>query len=401
MKTTDNFADLTINLKTNTENTSHEDITHLQRVNIFRDFLYEQEPELLFERNKGEIFSADTDLLKNYFKYSNAKIFKVSKRDIKPLKLNGDLINPRKGRFYPKGILSGISSVFSANMHPFRCLQVEKDLIYSDFNFPPSDKSPKIEIRVDNIIEKTRNSGASCRHILEDIMTGPGMGSRFNNRPTDFFSDDPFSRISEVDDVIFYKSPRITAHTDALCRKNLEKIYQNLIKPDSRVLDLMTSTFSHYPKDHYLDVYGIGMNMEEMSHNKQLSKRIVQDLNNDPILPFGDDKFDYITCSMSVEYLTRPFEVFKEAARVLKKDGLFIVSFSNRWFPGKEIKIWRELHDYEKMGLVSEYFFDSGLFYNIKTKSLRGFPRPYDKTDRYRDTLWFSDPLFVVYAGKK
>ncbi len=34
----------------------------------------------------------------------------------------------------------------------------------------------------------------------------------------------------------------------------------------------------------------------------------------DPKLPFPDESFDVVTCVVSVDYLTRPLEVFKEAS---------------------------------------------------------------------------------------
>ena len=51
-----------------------------------------------------------------------------------------------------------------------------------------------------------------------------------------------------------------------------------------------------------------------------------------------------------------------EVARVLKPDGRFIVTFSNRWFPPKAIRVWEMLHEYERIGLVLEYFLQSGAF---------------------------------------
>lgn len=400
MKTTDNFADLTLNIKWNTPESEHKDIIHMQRVNIFRDFLYEHEPELLFDREKKETVKADKNSLESYFSYNPSNIFKTKKNEMRPLKKGGQEVIPLKGRFYPRGILGGINNVFSVNMHPFRCLDIEGDTIFADFNNPLSGKSPEIDIKIENIIKKEKDSGASCRHLLEENITGPGMQARFNSRPTDFFSGNPFERKNNTDDKEFYEKPRITAHADALCRKHLENIYSGLIKPDSKVLDLMASVYSHLPENNYLDVTGLGLNMDELSENKALSEKIIQDINTNTKLPFEDETFDYITCAMSVEYMTKPFEIFKEALRVLRKNGLFIISFSNRWFPGKEINIWSELHDFEKMGLILEYFHVTKGFKNLNTVSMRGFPRPYDKTDRYKDTLWFSDPLYVVYGQK-
>ena len=43
---------------------------------------------------------------------------------------------------------------------------------------------------------------------------------------------------------------------------------------------------------------------------------------------------------MSVDYLTRPLEVFAEMRRVLKPGGLAVMSFSNRCFPTKGEPGW-------------------------------------------------------------
>jgi hypothetical protein len=78
---------------------------------------------------------------------------------------------------------------------------------------------------------------------------------------------------------------------------------------------------------------------------------------------------------------------------------LFVVSFSNRWFPPKAIRIWKELHEFERMGLVTEYFLQSKRFSNIHTWSMRGKPRPYD--DKYFGlNMMLSDPVYMVWATK-
>lgn len=59
----------------------------------------------------------------------------------------------------------------------------------------------------------------------------------------------------------------------------------------------------------------------------------------------------------SVEYLTDPLAVFREIGGVLKPEGIFIVMFWSGWFPAKVTRIWKELHEFERMGLLSEYFF--------------------------------------------
>jgi hypothetical protein len=70
--------------------------------------------------------------------------------------------------------------------------------------------------------------------------------------------------------------------------------------------------------------------------------------------------------------------------------------FSNRWFPPKVVRIWGEINEFERMGLVSEYFLRSGKFNGIETCSMRGLPRPED--DRYFPQFMTSDPVYAVWG---
>ena len=109
-----------------------------------------------------------------------------------------------------------------------------------------------------------------------------------------------------------------------------------------------------------------------------------------------DNEFDGVMCTVSVEYLTRPMAVFSEVARVLRPGGRFVVTFSNRWFPPKAIRVWQELHEFERMGLVLEYFLQSGGFGGLNTLSNRGLPRPTD--DKYYPQIRLSDPVYAVWG---
>ena len=138
------------------------------------------------------------------------------------------------------------------------------------------------------------------------------------------------------------------------------------------------------------------MNMKEMGINPWLSERVVYDINQDPSLPFGDSIFDAVICSLSVEYLSRPVDVFKQIARVLVPEGILIVTFSNRWFPTKVIEIWTELHEFERTGLVLKWLLEASSFKNLHTLSLLGLPRP--EGDRFRKMILFSIWL-MQFAG--
>jgi SAM-dependent methyltransferase len=123
---------------------------------------------------------------------------------------------------------------------------------------------------------------------------------------------------------------------------------------------------------------------------------VVHDLNEDPRLPFEDQRFDAVICSVSVEYMIRPFNVFQDVARILRPGGSFIHTFSNRWFPPKAISIWAELSEFERMGLTLEYFLRSGVYRNLETYSARGWNRP--ETDRYFPEIPAADPVYAVWG---
>jgi len=160
----------------------------------------------------------------------------------------------------------------------------------------------------------------------------------------------------------------------------------------------MSSGQSHLPQDLPLKaLIGLGMNQKELEANSRLTDYVVHDLNADTRLPFDDHAFDAAICTVSVEYLIHPFEVFEEIARVLKPGGLFMTTFSNRWFPPKAINIWSELHEFERMGLALEFFFKSGQYRNLRTYSMRGLPRPED--DAYCSKLLLSDPVYAVWGN--
>jgi SAM-dependent methyltransferase len=128
-----------------------------------------------------------------------------------------------------------------------------------------------------------------------------------------------------------------------------------------RVLDLMSSWVSHFRETpEHLTV--LGMNADELAANAQAAEHVVHDLNADPVVPFAGDSFDHAVCCVSVDYLTRPVEVFRDVARVLRPGGLFVCTFSNRLFPTKAIRAWLESDSGTHLAIVAEYFRRSGGF---------------------------------------
>ncbi len=212
---------------------------------------------------------------------------------------------------------------------------------------------------------------------------------------------DAFSRDDERDDAEFYGTDRFVQHLDSRALSTVEDIIGRLVDSEGAViLDLMAGWDSHIPGHvRPARVVGLGMNERELESNRALDERVIHDLNADPALPFEDDTFDAVINTVSVDYMTRPFEVFAEAGRVLKPGGLFLVIFSNRWFPQKAVKIWKEAMESERIDLVREFFERAGAFDGPEVFISMGRPRPED--DKYALLGIPSDPIFAVYAYKK
>jgi len=258
----------------------------------------------------------------------------------------------------------------------------------------------ELEARILDIWAAREEHGGVCHDIGEmATQNGPGMQARWRGQATDFWSDVPFVRLDPSPDDIFYQKARMVHHLDAVALAQISALYRRLLPKGAKILDLMTSWTSHIDSElKPARVTGLGMNEQELAANDLLSERLVQDLNLDPRLPLPDQAFDAAICTVSVEYLTKPAEVFAEVCRLLRPGGRFVVSFSNRWFPPKVIKVWQDVHEIERLGLVLEYFLRDGGFTNLESWSLRGLPRP--QNDKYAGQIPNSDPIYAVWGEK-
>jgi len=309
-------------------------------------------------------------------------------------------VEPRLGRFYPRGILQAADNVFRSDLHPARLIEIAGEQLVFDLNHPLARYTTDLALQIGDIVPTGDEHGGRCTEVLEEITDGPGIQARYGDLATDFFSDHPFRRLDPTPDQVFYSMPRMLNHLDAVAQQQVRECYAGLLKPGSHVLDLMSSFNSHLPESVWpAHVTGLGMNREELEANPLLDEILVQDLNTDVVLPFSSASFDAVVCTVSVEYLTQPSGIFREVARVLRPGGLFAVTFSNRWFPPKVIDIWHNLHEFERTALVLEYFLRSGRFDNLETLSVRGLSRPED--DRHIRASIFSDPIHAVWGYRR
>ena len=165
------------------------------------------------------------------------------------------------------------------------------------------------------------------------------------------------TKLDDTNDNLFYEQPRFVTHVDEGFIQQLTDLYQERLQPNTRILDLMSSWVSHLPEAiAFAHVEGHGLNGEELARNPRLDHYFVQNLNQEPKLPFEDQSFDAVLNTVSVQYIQYPEAIFSEIHRVLKPGGVAIVSFSNRMFYQKAIQAWRDSSEGDRVRLVTGYF---------------------------------------------
>lgn len=174
-----------------------------------------------------------------------------------------------------------------------------------------------------------------------------------------------FDRIDESADAAFYAQPRFVVHIDDATIAALTAWYAEVLRPGDEVLDLMSSWVSHLPDEEELAlgrVVGLGMNAAELAANPRLASYDVCDLNEAARLPYSDASFDAVLCAVSIQYLVRPAEVFREAARVLRPGGRVAIATSTRCFPTKAIRAWHVLPPRDRLAAIALYLEQAGGF---------------------------------------
>lgn len=296
---------------------------------------------------------------------------------------------PRLGRHYPRGLLA---SRPRADLLPFRVCALDDVSVLADFNAPSAGRNFTAEIEA---VPAARTALAPTA-LSGWLAAGPGMQAPLADADTDFLADGAFARADESPDDAFYGRARLVHHLDAATRQALTTHYARNLQADMDVLDLMASWSSHLPAALPLRVTGLGLNGEELAANTRMAERVVHDLNRKPALPFPDASFDAVLCALSFEYLTDPVAICREVARLLRPGGIVMVSFSDRWFPPKAIRLWAELHPFERLAFVADLFRQAGGFTAVATESLIGLT--HDDAEPHRRPQ--ADPLYLVWARR-
>jgi SAM-dependent methyltransferase len=205
------------------------------------------------------------------------------------------------------------------------------------------------------------------------------------------------AKLDETNDTAFYAYPRLVTHVDTNFLDRLTNLYRDRLQSHTCIFDLMSSWVSHLPAEMEFDaVVGQGMNEEELAKNPRLDRYFVRDLNQNPQIPLADGEFDAVLNTVSIQYIQYPEAIFSEIYRILKPDGIVIISFSNRMFYQKAIAAWRDSSEISRVQLVKKYF-----------NSVSGFSEPEVVCHSSSLAPWLqmlgmasADPFYAVIARR-
>lgn len=323
-----------------------------------------------------------------YGQRNDDMLISVSKSDLPP-----ELSALKQGQSV--GLGGGMVAVVSA---------IDKDTVVLDANPPLAGKTLMYDVELVVIKspplegkmmigwqgKELRVPFARTDSLASKVLDDPKWPAAWPYSPADFRRQD------ESTDEEFYNQPRFVTHIDngfiGAIKSFYDLQFSQAPQDEYSVLDICSSWVSHYPTKLRAKRIAItGMNAMELKANKQATEYTAKDLNVEPKLPYGDNEFDFVTNVVSVDYLNKPQEIFKEMHRVLKPGGVAIMSFSNRCFATKAIAMWvRSMNDGPgHCQIVGNYFHFSPMGGWKSISSVDISPNP-----------GRSDPVWVVTAVK-
>ena len=202
-------------------------------------------------------------------------------------------------------------------------------------------------------------------------------------------------KLDESNDEEFYSEPKFVYHLDANFRRNLSNVYKNEIADHSTVLDLMSSWDSYLPDEKkFKKVIGHGLNKQELEKNNIFDTYWIQNFNLNQEIPLDDKSIDYCLMVAAWQYLQYPENLTNEIVRILKKQGKFIIAFSNRAFWHKAPNIWTSSNEEERVKYVRKVLITNGF---NEPKIIKKFNQPALKSFNFLN----KDPFYCLIAKKE
>jgi SAM-dependent methyltransferase len=188
------------------------------------------------------------------------------------------------------------------------------------------------------------------------------------------------------------KDPRFKTKTyySYICRTRCFLVYKEIVSrlsTGSKVIDLgfFPGTLIRQLKillQNNILCYGVDLNVDkkfesfmrayvEKSDDIELDP-FYKNTNNEIKIPYDDRFFDAVVATEIFEHLISPLEMISEGARILKKNGLFIITTPNVSHIGAVLKLIGGKSNYERLDRSPMY---------LQQDSWRGHIRYYDKRE--------------------
>ena len=108
-------------------------------------------------------------------------------------------------------------------------------------------------------------------------------------------------------------------------------IASNKLKGGDKLLDAGCGKGSLYDltKTKYSEIYAVDLDPDALKKAKSKGYFVTMADLNKETLPFEDSSFDAVACLDVIEHLVNPTHLIKEIRRVIKQDGVLIVSTPN------------------------------------------------------------------------
>ncbi|MBU1871770.1 MAG: MFS transporter, partial [Candidatus Omnitrophica bacterium] len=199
------------------------------------------------------------------------------------------------------------------------------------------------------------------------------------------------------------------ARKEPYLRPKAEEILEGVLSwrlpKRARVIDLMSGYNTYVPDEvEALEVVGVGLNKEELQNNPRLTSFLVQDLNENPHLPFKEDYFDAVIMTCGMAYLTKPRILFSSVAKLLKPGGMLFVAFNDECYENEpSAQEWKRMGWFEERAeFTKNEIIASKAFEHLQQKRTYycQFPdaiRPLDMFSAYRGGEFKKD--YTIYSS--
>lgn len=94
------------------------------------------------------------------------------------IRINDGPAKIHPGRFYPQGMITGLTGVFKGNTTPFRVVESDDDGILADLNHPLAGLDLEVSVVRQDASARSHERGGSCTDWMDLALSGPGMQAR-------------------------------------------------------------------------------------------------------------------------------------------------------------------------------------------------------------------------------